>query len=293
MLAYSGQGTEATLKALSADDLRTFHSALYQPSNATLIVVGDVTTNTVVPALESAFGRAWTNRGAPRRATVPTAPSPASGQIYLVDKPDAAQSVIEIGGVGVSRSTPDYFPIQVANTILGGSFSSRLNLNLREAHGYAYGAGSGFDMRLSSGVVAARAAVQTDKTAEALREFFNELEAISARPVTDEELSRAKNYLALSFPGQFETSGDLSQQLEELIVYKLPDDYYERYVPEIQKATAADVHRVSKQYITPSTFVVLIVGDRKVIEPGIRALKLPQPIRVLTVDEALDGALPR
>jgi predicted Zn-dependent peptidase len=282
----SGQGTEATLKALAPADLRTFHAAFYQPSNATLVVVGDVGVDAVMPMLESVFGP-WTNRGAIRRATVPTAPALASGQIYIVDKPDAAQSVIQIGGIGVSRSTPDYFPIQIANTILGGSFSSRLNLNLREQHGYAYGAGSGFDMRLSAGIFAARAAVQTDKTADALHEFFNELDAIGAKPVTSEELARATNYLALSFPGQFETSGDLSQQLEELIVYGLPEDYYSRYVAEIQKVTIADVQRIAKKYVTPSTFAVLIVGDRRTIEPGIRALKLPQPIRVMTVDEAL------
>ena len=287
----SGQGTEAMLRALTPADLRSFHQGFYQPSNATLIVVGDIGVGEVMPLLERNFGR-WKSGAAVRRTTVPTAPQLAQGQIYIVDKPDAAQSVIQIGGVGVSRSTPDYFPIQVVNTILGGSFSSRLNLNLREEHGYAYGAGSVFDMRLSPGVFAARAAVQTDKTADALREFFKELDAIVARPVTDDELTRARNYLALSFPGQFETSEDLSQQLEELIAYSLPEDYYGRYVPEIQKVTAADAQRVAKQYIAPSTFAVLIVGDRRTIEPGIRALTLPQPICVMTVDDALDGTSP-
>jgi predicted Zn-dependent peptidase len=218
---------------------------------------------------------------------VPTAAQLVRGQIYVVDKPGAAQSVIQIGWVGVARSTPDYFKIQVTNTILGGSFSSRLNQNLREEHGYAYGAGSGFDMRLSAGTFVARAAVQTDKTADALREFFKELDAIGARPVSNEELMRAKNYIALSFPGQFETSRDLSQQIEDLIVYKLPDDYYQRYVQEIQKVTAADVLKTATTYIQPSKFAVVVVGDRKVIEAGIRALNLPQPMRVMTVEEAL------
>ena len=153
--------------------------------------------------------------------------------------------MIQIGWVGVARSTPDYFKIQVTNTILGGSFSSRLNQNLREEHGYTYGAGSGFDMRLSAGTFVARAAVQTDKTADALREFFKELNAIGAKPVSDAELTRGKNYVALGFPAQFETIGDLSQQIEDLIVYKLPDDYYQRYVPEIQKVTAADVQKTA------------------------------------------------
>ncbi len=282
----SATGTESTLTSFTPMDLRAFHDAFYQPSNATLVVVGDIKIDEVVPMLEKSFG-AWKNTGAVRRPAVPTAPQLTSGQIYLVDKPDAAQSVIQIGWVGVARSTPDYFKIQVTNTILGGSFSSRLNQNLREEHGYAYGAGSGFDMRLSAGTFVARAAVQTDKTADALHEFFNELNGIGAKPVGNDELTRAKNYLALSFPGQFETAGDLSQQIEDLIVYKLPDGYYQRYVPEIQKVTAADVQKTSTTYIQPSKFAVVVVGDRKVIEAGIRALKLPQPIRVMTVDEAL------
>ncbi len=282
----SAAGTEGTLKSFSPMDLRAFHDTFYQPSNATLVVVGDIRTDEVVPMLEKSFG-AWKNAGAVRRSTVPTAPQLTSGQIYLVDKPDAAQSVIQIGWVGVARSTPDYFKIQVTNTILGGSFSSRLNQNLREEHGYAYGAGSGFDMRLSAGTFVARAAVQTDKTADALHEFFNELNAIGAKPVSDAELTRGKNYIALGFPAQFETISDLSQQIEDLIVYKLPDDYYQRYVPEVQKGTAADVQRTAATYIQPSKFAVVVVGDRKVIEAGIRALTLPQPIRVLTVDEAL------
>jgi predicted Zn-dependent peptidase len=282
----SAGGTEATLKSIASTDLRAFHALFYQPSNATLVVVGDVRTDDVVPMLERSFG-GWKNSSSVRRAMVPTAAQLTSGQIYLVDKPGAAQSVIQIGWVGVARSTPDYFKIQVTNTILGGSFSSRLNQNLREEHGYAYGAGSGFDMRLSAGTFVARAAVQTDKTADALREFFKELTSISAKPVSNDELTRAKNYIALSFPGQFETGGDLSRQIEELIVYKLPEDYFQRYVQEIQKVSAADVQKTAATYIQPSKFAVVIVGDRTAIESGIRGLGLPQPIRVMTVDDAL------
>jgi zinc protease len=282
----SANGTETTLKSFAPMDLRAFHDAFYQPSNATLVIVGDIRTDEVMPMLEKSFG-VWKNAAAVRRAAVPTAPQLTTGQIYLVDKPGAAQSVIQIGWVGVPRSTPDYFRIQVTNTILGGSFSSRLNQNLREEHGYAYGAGSGFDMRLSAGTFVARAAVQTDKTADALHEFFNELNAIGAKPVSDAELTRGKNYVALGFPAQFETMGDLSRQIEDLIVYKLPDDYYQRYVPEILKVTAADVQKTAATYIQPSKFAVVVVGDRKTIEAGIRALKLPQPIRVMSVEEAL------
>jgi zinc protease len=282
----SATGTEATLKSFTPMDLRLFHDAFYLPLRATLVVVGDIRTDDVMAMLEKSFG-GWRNTAAVARFVLPDAPQLTRGQIYLVDKPDAAQSVIQIGWVGVPRSTPDYFRIQVTNTILGGSFSSRLNQNLREEHGYTYGAGSGFDMRLAKGTFVARAAVQADKTADALREFFKELNAIGASPVSDAELTRGKNYIALGFPGQFETISDVSQQLEDLIVYNLPDDYYQRYVPEVLKVTAADVQKTAATYIQPSKFAVVVVGDQKTIEPGIRALKLPQPIRVMSVEEAL------
>ena len=181
------------------------------------------------------------------------------------------------------RSTADYFPIQVLNTILGGSFSSRLNNNLREVHGYTYGAGSGFDMRGSAGPFSASAGVQTDKTSEALKEFFNELNAI-LKPVPSEELARARNYVALRYPSAFETTGDISRRLEDALVYKLPDDYFGKYVQNIQAVSGAEVQRVAQKYIRPDHLAVVIVGDLKVIEPGIRALNLG-PIKTMTVDE--------
>ena len=277
-------GTEATLKSLSVADLRTFHAAAYQPANATLVVAGDITADAILPQLEKQFG-GWRGRGAAPRTAIAQAPQPAAGQIYLVDMPGAEQSVIRIGWVGVPRSTPDYFPLQVLNTVLGGSFTSRLNQNLRERNGYAYGASSGFDMRLGAGPFSARAAVQTDKTADALREFFSELTAITT-PVPADELEKAKNYIALGFPSEFETIGDLSGHLEEQIVYKLPDDYFSRYVDNVRAVTPAAVQKVAAAQIQPQRFAVVVVGDRKVIEAGIRALNLG-PVRVMTVNEAI------
>ncbi|MBM3820488.1 MAG: insulinase family protein [Acidimicrobiia bacterium] len=172
-------GTAATLKAFTTADLRAFHSALYQPTNATLVVAGDTTAAAILPQLEQQFG-GWKATAPVKRAEVPAAAQLTRGQITIVDKPDAEQSQIRIGWVGVPRATPDYFPLVVLNTTLGGSFTSRLNQNLRETHGYSYGASSAFDMRLSSGPFVAAAGVQTDKTADALREFFNELNGIAA-----------------------------------------------------------------------------------------------------------------
>jgi zinc protease len=171
------------------------------------------------------------------------------------------------------------------NTVLGGSFTSRLNQNLREEHQYAYGAASRFDMRLTPGPVFATAGVQTDKTADALREFFKELNGIR-QPIGADELTKAKNYVALSFPGEFETLGDLASHVEELVIYSLPDTYFTDYVRNIQAVTSAAAQKVATTYVQPDRFAVVVVGDRKVIESDIRALNLA-PVRVLSVDEGI------
>ncbi|HUR32725.1 MAG TPA: pitrilysin family protein [Vicinamibacterales bacterium] len=277
-------GTADTLRGFTTADLRAFYAAAFRPDNATLIVVGDVAPATVVPLLEKSFG-GWTRPAGAALAHVkqPLPPARARREVYLVDKAGAPQSQVRIGLVGVPRSTPDYFPIQVMNTIFGGSFSSRLNLNLREKHGYTYGANSFFDMRLEPGPFTAFAGVQTDKTAESLKEFFNEFAGI-VQPVPADELDRAKNYVALGLPGDFETTGDISRRLEDALVYRLPDDYFSRYVQNIEAVTAADVQRVARAYLQADRLAVVIVGDRAVIEPGVRALNLG-PITVLTIDQ--------
>ncbi len=281
-------GTAETIQAFSTEDLRSFYVANFRPDNAALVVVGDVTVDRTVPLLEAQFGKWQTKAAAPRPATLATPAEPAARHVYLIDKPGAPQSQIRIGWIGVPRSTPDYFPIQVMNTILGGSFSSRLNLNLREQHGYTYGASSAFDMRIAAGPFFAAAGVQTDKTADALKEFFNELTAIP-KPVPADELDRAKNYVALRFPARFETTADISQRLEESLVFHLPDDYFARYVQNIEAVGAADVQRVAQKYVQASRFAVVVAGDRMAIEPGIKALNLG-PVTVLTIDDVFGPA---
>jgi predicted Zn-dependent peptidase len=281
-------GTAEVIKTFTTDDLKAFYASAYRPDNATLLAVGDITPDSVMPLLEKSFG-AWKAPAGPKAAQpLPPVDQPSARQIYIVDKPGAPQTQIRIGGIGVPRSTADYFPITVMNTILGGSFSSRLNNNLREQHGYTYGAGSLFDMRSSAGPFAASAGVQTDKTSESLTEFFNELNGI-LKPVPAEELARAKNYVALRFPGGFETTGDISRRLEDAIVFHLPEDYFSKYVQTIQAVTAADIQRAAQKYILPTRFAVVIVGDRKVIEPGIRALNLGT-INLLTLDNIFGPA---
>ena len=262
-----------------------FTRAYYRPEHTTLLVVGDVTAATVMPLLERAFG-SWKPAGpAGKIAPLPTAAQLTKRQIYIIDKPAAAQSQVRIGWVGVPRSTPDYPTLQVLNTILGGSFTSRLNTNLRETHGYSYGAFSSFEERLSAGAFVASAGVQTDKTAEAIREFFNEFAGI-LKPISGEDVAKAKNYVALGFPAEFESTGDLARKLEEQVVHSLPDEYFPTYIRSVVQVSEAAVGKAAAQYIQPDKFAVVVVGDRKVIEPGIRALNLG-PVEVRTVEQVL------
>jgi predicted Zn-dependent peptidase len=219
-------GDEAGTAALTADDVRTFYEQHYRPNNATLLVVGDVDPADVERRANATFG-AWA------RDTVPTVtyPSPAESRpttIYLIDKPGAAQSSFRIGLVGVPRSTPDFFAIEVMNTVLGVPFTSRLNNNLRETRGYTYGARSRFDMRRSAGPFTASAEIVAAKSDSALLEFMKELNAIRDT-VPAEELLKARRYLRNQMPAAFETTGDIAGQLSELIQYDLPLDFYNGY----------------------------------------------------------------
>jgi zinc protease len=265
-------GTAGGLRSVTVADLKAFHESHYRPDNAALMVAGDVTADAIVPLLEKAFAD-WKGAAVSKPAAVPQAAQVPARRVFLVDKPGAAQSQIRIGWIGVARSTPDYFPLRVLNTILGEAFTSRLNNNLREVHGYAYGAGSRFDMRLSPGPFYAAAGVQTDKTADALKEFFVELGRIH-QPVPADELEKAKNYVALLLPRDFETTRRAANALAQMFVYGLPADYYETYGAHVRAVTAEDVKRIADKYIQPDKFDVVIVGDRKAIESGVKALNL-------------------
>lgn len=281
----SAVGTPATLRGFTRADLVAFHASAFRPGTVAIVVAGDVRADDVVRRLDRQFG-GWRVAGPPSQ-TIALAPAPqlTARTITIVDMPGAEQSQVRIGWIGAARSTPDYFTLQVLNTILGGSFSSRLNQNLREEHGYTYGARSSFDMRLSPGPFVAAAGIQTDKTADALHEFFVELTRI-AQPVPADELTRAKNYVAFGFPSQFETIEELASHIEDLIVYGLPDDYFEQYVPKIEAVTAGDVQQAAAKYIRPDRFAIVIAGDRQKIEAPVRALGLG-PVKVVSVSEAV------
>jgi predicted Zn-dependent peptidase len=282
----SALGDEKTLRGFRVEDLRNFHSTYFRPNNATLVVAGDVTAKTILPKLEAAFGK-W-EAGKIPAVTWPAVAQVQKRQLWLVDKPGAAQSEIRIGRIGAPRLTEDYDALVVMNTILGGSFTSRLNQNLREKHGYAYGAGSSFDFRPLPGPFIAGAGVQTSKTDSALFEFMKELNGIM-QPVSDSELNRAKNYVALSFPQDFQSLAQIASRLEELITYNLPDDYFDNYIQRLLVVTKDDVLRTAKKYLDPEKVAIIVVGDRKVIEKGVRGLNLG-PLQVMTVEQVLGKA---
>lgn len=276
-------GTEATLKSLTVNDLKSWHETYFRPNNATVVVVGDVTRDRARKVLDQWLG-AW-DPGRVPTVVVSPASQVESRTVYLVDKAEAPQSEIRIGRIGLPRKTNDYFAATVLNTVLGGSFSSRLNQNLRETHGYTYGAGSSFDFRPSPGPFIAASAVKTDVTDEALTEFMNELNGI-LQPVPSEELMRAKNYVALGYPGDFQSVQQIAGKLAEMVVYDLPGNYFNTYIDRVLGVTASDVSRTGRSTIDPEKLVIVVVGDRAAVEKDVTALGLG-PVTNLTIEDVL------
>jgi zinc protease len=206
--------------------------------------------------------------------------------IYIVDRPGSAQSVIYAGHIGVPRTNPDFFPLLVLNTMLGGQFTSRINMNLREDKGYTYGARSSFDFRRGAGPFTAVAPVQTAVTKESLFELMKELRGIRGEiPVTPEELEFSKQAIIRGFPRSFETPGQIGGRLETLVTYGLPDEYFNNYIPNVRAVTLDDITRVAEHYLDPSRMAIVVVGDRRAIEQGLRELEgISDDIVVLDAD---------
>jgi len=275
--------TEASIKAMTTDGMRLFHSTYFRPNNSVVIVVGAVNAAELMPKLEEAFG-SWEARPVPE-ARWPEANQVGEREILLVDQPGAAQSEIFIGRIGVARATDDYYALQVMNTMLGGAFGSRLNQNLREEHGYTYGARSSFQFSLLKGAFRASSAVQTDATAPALHEFFKEFDGI-LETLSEDEVVGAKNYVAYQYPGRFQSVRGIAASIDDLWIYDLPIDYLNGYVDQTLAVSRGDVQRVAREQIVPDRMVIVVVGDREKIEDEIRALGLG-PIRNLSIEDVL------
>jgi zinc protease len=265
-------GSEQSIGAMAPTDLRKFYETYYRPNNATLIIVGDATLKSIAPMLESAMAD-WKRADIPA-FTVPTAAPIEKMKVYLVDKPGAAQSEIRIGYPAVPRSTPDYFPLTVMNRMLGGQFTSRINLNLREKHGYTYGARSGFAFQKGAGPFSASAGVQTIKSDSSVREFLNEINLMHDKGMTEQELDFVKKGLVGNFALSFETSMQIAGALQNIILYGLPENYFNNYLQNIDRVSLQDVGQVSKKYLDTSKMVVLVVGDLSQIKESIAKLNL-------------------
>ena len=264
-------GTDASVTAMTAADLGTFYHMHYVPNGSTLIAVGDVTPAEMERKVTALFG-VWARQTVPVVA-VGSGNVASATTIYLIDKPGAPQSSFRIGSIGVARTTPDYFPITVMNTALGGSFTSRLNQDLREDKGYTYGASSRFDMRKNAGPFTASAEVVSAKSDSALIEFMKQLRGIRDTIPTN-ELSKTRRYLQLELPSAFETTGNIAMRLSDVALYGLPLDYYNHVVDQIGAVTQGEAQYVAEKYIDPSHLVVVVVGDRKSIEGPIKALNI-------------------
>jgi predicted Zn-dependent peptidase len=268
-------GDSVTTARFDSARVRAFYASSIRPERTTFIVVGDVDLARARQEIASRFDD-WRPTGPALATPAITVPATArtTSRVYFVDKPEAAQSVIHIGWPGVDRHSPDYAALMVMNTVLGGSFTSRLNMNLRESKGYSYGARSGFAFRKNPGPFSASASVRTDVTDSSLVEFFRELRAIRAQPVSAEELERAKNYVELQLPGDLETTTDVAGQLLDLQTFGLSLSELPRYAAAVRRVTAADVQRVARQYLTPDRATIVVVGDLAKVRARVDALGL-------------------
>ncbi|HJZ70729.1 MAG TPA: pitrilysin family protein [Vicinamibacterales bacterium] len=278
---HSPVGSEASLTAMTIDDVRAFHARAIRPSAATLIAVGDTEHDEIVRLAAGAFAD-WTGTGEADVAA--DGPAPQAPPITVVPRPRAPQSELRIGQVAAARDTPDYHALVVANTILGGQFVSRINLNLREHRGLTYGARTGFEFRRLPGPFALQASVQTSGTAVAIQESIGEIAGIRGlRPVTDDELALGIAALTRGYARNFETAEQIARAAMQLALYDLPDDYFAEFVPRTEAVTSDDVSRVMTQHLDPSRLVTVVVGDLDAIGADLAALSHAEPA-VLAAD---------
>jgi zinc protease len=267
-------GSEETVPRLNRDVVTERHAQLLDPSNATLIVAGDIGRIPVVDVAREHFG-AWQRGAEAASGEIDAAPHPDGGRLVIVDRPGSPQSEVRVGHVGLRRKIADYHAVAVLQTTLGGLFNSRLQRLLREERGYTYGIGAGFDFRRSEGPFAVRTAVETDVTAPAIIEILRELGRMREGQVTASELDEARDYLVGVFPLRFDTSSQVAAAIAGLVIHRLPDDELDRYRPAVAAVTAQQVLDAAVAHIRPADLSVVVVGDAARIEPGLRELGLP------------------
>ncbi|MCY4204860.1 MAG: pitrilysin family protein [Bacteroidetes bacterium] len=273
--AYSnpltGSGTVESVTNMTRADLQLYHKTWFKPSNATLIVVGDIDLATFIPLIEDRLGD-WQPAEVPSK-NIASVPYGGDSRVYLMNRPEAQQSIILAGHLAPPRNTPNNIGIETMNTVLGGAFVSRINMNLREDKGWSYGASSLLLSARGQRPFLVYAPVQTDKTKESMMEIKGELAGILGNnPATEDEVLKAQESQTLALPGLWETNGAIAGSIQTLIQYDLPEDYYDTYPDEVRALNVETIASAAKEVLKPGSMIWLIVGDLNVIEPSIREL---------------------
>ena len=266
------EGSAQSVEAVRREDIESFYRANYVASGTTVIIAGDVTHEKARDLVGGAFSGLRSDTL--KRPALSTRPRSDTRRLHIVSKVDAPQSELRIGHVGLPRLHPDFFPTLVMNAVLGGLFGSRINLNLREVHGYTYGASSYFDWRRQAGPFAVSTAVASDVSAAALREILSEVDRIRAERVTDSELSLARDYLEGIFPIRYETTSAIASALASLVIYDLPSNYYDAYRRNIHAVSAEAVLAAARTHIHPERLQTVVVGDAASISASLSQLDL-------------------
>jgi zinc protease len=278
----TGSGTEKTITAITRDDLVNWHQTWFRPNNATLVVVGDTTLEEIVPLIEDLFSD-WKAAEVPAKA-INMVEAGGSDSIYLIDKPGAEQSIIFVSQLVLPMANPDETAIEAFNDVLGGQFSARLNMNLREEKHWSYGARSTIVPTRAQRPFFAYAPVQTDKTAESLAEILREInEIVDSNPPSAEELERVQRSNTLSLSGRWETNAAVLGALAEIVDYGLPADFWDTYAKRLNDLSLEQVTEAGKSTIDPSALTIVVIGDRERVEEGLAAIGAGT-IRLIDVD---------
>jgi zinc protease len=273
-------GNADSVARITIDDVRAFYKQHYIPNHSSVIVSGDIDAPGAIELIQSALG-SWSPGEEPPRPVVTPKPIDHS-RIYIIDRPQAVQSEIRVGHLGVPRSCEDYFALSVMNAIFGGVFNSRINLNLRERHGYTYGARSQFAFRRQAGPFVVAAPVRNEVTRESVSEMVSELRRIRTGDIDTGELDDTKNYLMGVFPATVQTASDIASRLLDMELYGLPEDYFDRYRENIAAVTKDEITRVANKYLDPDKILIVVVGSAKAIREPLGSLELP--IHELDID---------
>jgi zinc protease len=271
--SLAGTGTDSSVSKMTREDLVKFHETWFKPNNATLLIVGDTSLAEITPKLESLFG-SW-KRGDVADRTIPQVPEPEKDVVYLIDRPGSGQSLIYAAQLAPPSSDPDAVPLDLVNNIFGGSFSSRINMNLREDKHWSYGVRSSLNPARGERAFYSASPVQTDKTKESMSELVKEYNNIvGSKPISDVELKDEESNATLDLPGTFESVQQLSGAYSRILEYGLPDDYYNTYTQKVLAVTPDAANDIAKKYIQPSHLIWLVVGDMNKVEAGIRELNI-------------------